>query len=79
FYAFAENDLNKKELSQRIFSSLYIDELFPLLEQNQISIIYITKEMRSGLSAEQGLLFLLKNERFKIVYSSEDAEVWVFS
>ncbi len=79
FYTFAESNPSKEELSQRIFSSLYIDELFPLLEQNQISIIYITKEMRAKLSSEQGLLFLLKNERFKIVYSSEDAEVWVFS
>ncbi len=79
FYAFSERDAIKEELTQKIFSSPYIDELFPLLEQNNISVIYITKDMRAKLSPEQGLLFLLKNERFKIVYSSEDAEVWVFS
>ncbi len=79
FYTFSEKDAIKEGLTQKIFSSPYIDELFPLLEQNHISIIYITKDMRAKLSPEQGLLFLLKNERFKIVYSSEDAEVWVFS
>ena len=34
--------------------------------------------MKEQLSEEIGLLFLLKNERFKIVHSHEDTEVWVF-
>jgi hypothetical protein len=27
---------------------------------------------------DQGLLFLLRNERFKLVHSSENSEVWLF-
>ena len=34
--------------------------------------------MREQSSEVIGLLFLLKNERFKIVHSHEDTEVWVF-
>ena len=65
--------------TSEIMSTLYIGDLFPLLEENNISIIYITAEMRQELPEEQGLLFLLKNERFKLVHSSEEAEVWMFS
>ncbi|MBU0457429.1 MAG: hypothetical protein KKD75_04770 [Nanoarchaeota archaeon] len=68
----------KMNLSKNIFSSVYIKDLFPLLEQNNISIIYITENMKKNLPKEQGFVFLLKNERFKLIYSYENTEVWVF-
>ena len=78
FYQLNEKRFFKKEQTQGILSALYIDELFPLLEQNEIKTIYISEKMNSKLSKEQGLLFLLKNERFKIVHSYEGNEVWEF-
>lgn len=64
--------------SQRIFLSEYIQELFPLLEKNRISVIYLNKEMKKNLPKKQGFLFLLKNERFKLIHSQGDSEVWSF-
>ncbi len=61
-----------------IFKAGYITELFPLLEHYNISYIYIPQEMRGQLTPDQGLLFLLKNERFKLVHSYESNEVWMF-
>lgn len=74
-----ENERLMKNLTQKALSSLYIHELFPILEQNNVSIIYINRGMKEQLSKEQGFLFLLKNERFKIIYSHEDSEVWMFA
>lgn len=68
----------KKELNEKIFSSTYIQDLFPILENNSISIIYLSKDMKDELPKDQGLLFLLKNERFKLIYSSEESEAWLF-
>src|SRR3989344_2420046 len=65
-------------LSQDIFSAFYIDELFPLLEENNISIIYVSEDMKRQLPAQQEFLFLLQNERFKLLYFTEEAEVWSF-
>ncbi len=65
-------------LTASIFGASYISELFPLLEENNVSYIYITPRMKSQLPLDQGFLFLLKNERFKMVYSSEESEVWLF-
>jgi hypothetical protein len=79
FYSHHERNSGKEESYQQVYSSLYIHELFPLMEANNISIIYITEGMNKKLSNEQGLLFLLKNERFKLVHSHEGSEVWVFS
>lgn len=69
---------DKKNLTNQIFKAAYITDLFPILEQNNISLIYINKNMRQQLPPESGLLFLLKNERFKLIHSSEDTEVWMF-
>ncbi|MDP3734765.1 MAG: hypothetical protein Q8R37_06045 [Nanoarchaeota archaeon] len=61
-----------------IMMAVYPDELFPLLEKNDISVIYITPEMKELLPADYGLLTILKNEKFKLVHSRGDLEVWVF-
>ncbi len=69
----------KGNLTQKIYSAKYITELFPLLEGYDISLLYITPEMRQTLPRDQNLLFLLKNERFKLVYSTQDTEMWLFT
>lgn len=65
-------------LTNSIFSSLYIQDLFPLLEENNVALIYVTEGMKMELPKEQGFLFLLKNEKFKLIHSSGGAEVWSF-
>ncbi len=68
----------KQAVRNKMLSSVYIHELFPLLEEHQINLIYITPEWRRMLPAEQGFLFLLKNERFKLLYAEEGYEVWKY-
>jgi len=34
--------------------------------------------MKSRLPEKQGLLFLLKNEKFKLIYFNQEVEVWRF-
>lgn len=68
----------KQAVLNKMLSSVYIHELFPLLEEQQINIIYITPEWRRALPADQGFLFLLKNERFKLLYAEEGYEVWKY-
>ena len=70
--------LDNYQLSQEIFTAFYIDQLFPLLEKNKVSIIYVSEEMKQSLPQEQEFLFLLQNERFKLLYSAGNAEVWSF-
>ncbi len=66
-------------ITDAIFASTYTTTTFPIFEENDISIIYITEDIRNKYSAEQGLLFLLKNERFKLVHSHKSSEVWLFT
>ncbi|MBL7051964.1 MAG: hypothetical protein ISS01_02645 [Nanoarchaeota archaeon] len=57
---------------------LYIRQLFPVLEFNEVKLVFISENMKKELPSDQGLLFLLRNERFKLVHSSGNAEVWSF-
>ena len=77
-YNLEQRDLAQKTESETILNSTYITITFPLLEQNNVSIIYVTKEMRQQLPSDKGLLYLLKNEKFKLIHSTEEAEVWWF-
>jgi len=65
-------------LSQQIFTAFYIADLFPLLDKNHVSIIYISEDMKQTLPQDQGFLFLLQNERFKLLHFRGEAEVWSF-
>jgi hypothetical protein len=65
-------------LSQDLKESTYISTTLPLLEAYDVYILYIAEEMKKTYPADQGILFVLKNERFKLVHSSENNEVWVF-
>ena len=77
-FSFIRSNITVQNSTAAIFEAQYIQDLFPLLEQNNISIIYLNAQMKKTLPSEYGLLFLLKNERFKLVHSSGDSEVWMF-
>ncbi len=74
-----DNYRQQLNLSQEIFSAIYVQDLFPLLEAHNVSIIYITKEMKENLPEDKGFIFLLQNERFKLLRSSGDTQVWLFT
>ncbi len=78
FYEFHQGNQQKAQLTATILNSTYTSITFPILEENQISTIYINPKMRSKYPADQGLLFLLKNERFKLIHSHENIEVWEY-
>ena len=79
FYSFQQNSgLQYLDRIPLLFQLDYIKDLFPELEKENIHYLYINQKMREDLPAERGLLYLLKNERFKLAYSSEGAEAWVF-
>ena len=48
------------------------------MENHGISIIYLTPEMKEKLPKEQGFIFLLKNEKFILIHSKNDIEVWKY-
>lgn len=68
----SRNDTNQ------ILSSLYIMDLFPILEKENIKALYITKDMKKRLPNDQGLLFLLQNKRFILKHQNKKNEVWSF-
>lgn len=69
----------KTRLENTVLNSTYIATTFPLLEQYNVGAVYVTPKWKEQYPADQGgLLFLLKNERFKLGYSFEGYEVWVF-
>ncbi len=74
-----DNYRQQLNLSQEIFSAIYVQDLFPLLEAHDVSIIYITKSMKENLPEDRGFIFLLQNERFKLLRSSGDTQVWLFN
>ena len=76
FYTLHSKNNPKANLTNKILTSTYIDQLFPILEENEIKIIYVTPKMKAQ---QQNLIFLLKNERFKMLYSYEETEVWLFT
>jgi hypothetical protein len=78
FYSLPENNQYKLDLAHSILESTYTKETFPILNDGQIKIIYITPQMKSAMPADQGLLFLLKNEKFKLVYEQNEYEVWSY-
>jgi hypothetical protein len=72
----------KWEQTQKIFASRDLTEVTTFLEENNISMIWIDKKMKTGQVWDEnaeGLLFLLRNERFKRVYFRNKVEVWRFN
>jgi len=68
----------KSNTADQIFESTYIKDTFPLLEENNISHIYLPPKTKANLPPDRGLIFLLQNERFKKTYRRNDIETWKF-
>ncbi|MBS3124429.1 hypothetical protein J4437_07425 [Candidatus Woesearchaeota archaeon] len=79
FSSLNDDNYIKKRTTINLFNSTYTSESFPLFEQNNITHIYITPSIKEKYPAQQGLLFLLKNEKFKMLYSNKDYELWSFT
>ncbi len=77
---FYEPHQREKELwEMTVLNSTYIGTTFPLFEKQKVGAVYVTPNWKEKYPTNQGgLLFLLKNERFKLGYSSEGHEVWRF-
>lgn len=68
----------KAALTNQILHSSYIKTTFPLLEQNQLSHLYLSPQTKAELPTDQGLIFLFQNERFKKIYGQQNTEIWEF-
>lgn len=70
----------RKMISEKIFYSRNLIEIEELLQENNITHIYINKKMVDGQiwnSPNEGLLFILKNSnKFINLYFNEDASVY---
>ena len=62
-----------------VIGALQLNGLISLLDIHQISIIYLTPDLKSSLPADYGLLALLNTENFKLVHSYQGIEVWFYS
>ena len=78
FYSLEEDDPGRLENAKTVLNSTYTSTTFPLLDERDVSIIYITPPMKKDFPSDQGLLFLLKNERFKLLFEREGYEVWLY-
>ncbi len=78
FYQPHTRDKERQQLLREMYNATYITGLFPPLEQQNISIVYVTPSLKESLPAEYGFLFLLQNERFKLLWEKGDYQVWVF-
>lgn len=73
--AFQYPHQKEHHLTVTVLNSTYTQTTFPILDQKETSHLFIEPQT---LSKDQGLLFLLKNERFKLIHESENYEVWKF-
>ena len=79
FYLIYKDRSYSERLSEEIFSATYISDYQKIASDSRISLFYITPRLREKLPSEQGLLFLLRSETFKLVHSSNGFEVWAYN
>ncbi len=79
FYEQHQHNPELQSAAATIINSTYIDTTFPLLEQYNISVLYLTPGMQERYRTGRGLFFILKNERFKLAYAQEGYEVWEYT
>ncbi len=77
FVWFHQRDQQKESDSRTIMESSYISTTFPLLEKRGLSFLYITPALKESLQ-EAGIVFVVKNERFRLRHSQHGYEVWEF-
>ena len=75
------SDFNKKiKDGKALFYSMDLQKTRELLEEHDISYIFVYKDMKEGLvwkDEQEGLLFLFRNnETFKNVYKSNYTDIW---
>ncbi|MBT3297474.1 hypothetical protein HN385_00965 [archaeon] len=63
---------------KEVFSLTYPSVLFPLLEEYNVKYIYVDPQLRVEFYNKKGLLFALRNERFKLIHSQNEHEIWEF-
>ena len=73
-----ETFTNSYIITDNVFSTTYPNKLFPILDNNNIKYIYIDPETQERYVDQQGLIFALRNEKFKLIHSEEDYEIWEF-
>ncbi len=77
-----DNFQYEQNITEKVFYSRDYFASIELLNQSNISHIFITDDMKGGLVWEeenQGLLFIFRNnETFSRVYSNKGAEIWKF-
>jgi hypothetical protein len=68
-----------RTVAAEIFASRDFKKTEELIRQNKIGLIWISDAMRDGdvwQNEEEGMLFLLKDDRFIQVYDSDRIEMW---
>lgn len=82
FVSYSYKDFREKErIASQIFYSYDFRTTFDLLEKHNITYIFIDEKMKEGqvwLRKDEGLLSVLKNERFDNVYRKNGMEIWEF-
>ncbi len=78
-FAIHDQDTEKETANNQIFNAVYVHQLFPVLEEQNVKYIYLSAAAAEHLPQEQGLLFLFQNERFKLLYSAGQSGVWEFT
>ncbi len=81
-----ENIFNQNDIAtvstenQEAFSVTYTKNIFPALQNDKIRFIYIDPLTKERFGDEQGgLIFSLRNENFKLIYSENGYELWLFT
>ena len=77
-YSTLRDSGQKINVTKEIFTAAYLDQLSPLLSKEEIYFIYLSEKTLAKLPANQGLLFLIESERFKLIHSHKNNKVWMF-
>ena len=77
---YAPNLEKRQNITNDIFYSRNINKTLDLINENNLTYILITKEMKQGqvwTSNDQGLLFLIRYyASFKNIYDDDNIELW---
>ncbi len=82
YYDYTFGSTLREKTAGRIFHSRYLQNATALLDENNISYIYIDNQMKKGLvwkEDKQEFLFLLRNkENFKRIIKTDNAEIYQY-
>ncbi len=78
FYSINQKDELKKQAVREVINAPALREILPIFEDNKISYIYLNSIAKATFPQNRGLLKFLFDERFKLVHSSKDVEIWEF-